>query len=60
MGQIVMVVEAGKTPQAAVKEALSQIDKCEVVGLLLNKGSGAIGDDQFAYGSYGGYGGYGS
>jgi receptor protein-tyrosine kinase len=60
MGQIVMVVEAGKTPQAAVKEALSQIDKCEVVGLLLNKGSSAIGDDQFAYGSYGGYGGYGS
>ena len=63
MGQIVMVVEAGKTPQAAVKEALSQIDKCEVVGLLLNKGSSALGDDQFAYapyGSYGGYGGYGS
>lgn len=56
MGQIVMVVEAAKTPQAAVKEALSQIDKCEVVGLLLNKGSGVIGDDQFAYGTYGGYG----
>lgn len=60
MGQIVMVVEAGKTPQAAVKEALSQIDKCEVVGLLLNKGSGVIGDDQFAYGGYGGYGSYGA
>ncbi len=60
MGQIVMVVEAGKTPQAAVKEALSQIDKCEVVGLLLNKGSGALGDDQFAYASYGSYGGYGT
>ncbi len=56
MGQIVMVVEAAKTPQAAVKEALSQIDKCEVVGLLLNKGSSVIGDDQFAYGTYGGYG----
>lgn len=57
MGQIVMVVEAAKTPQAAVKEALTQIEKCEVVGLLLNKGSGVIGDDQFAYASYGGYGG---
>jgi len=40
-----------------VKEALTQIEKCEVVGLLLNKGSGVIGDDQFAYASYGGYGG---
>lgn len=56
MGQIVMVVEAAKTPQAAVKEALTQIDKCEVVGLLLNKGSGLLGGEPFAYGSYGGYG----
>lgn len=58
MGQIVMVVEAAKTSQAAVKEALSQMDKCEIVGLLLNKGSSAIGEDQFTYSSYGGY--YGS
>ena len=56
MGQIVMVVEAAKTPQEAVKEALSQIDKCEVVGLLLNKGSGLLGNDPYAYGTYGGYG----
>ena len=60
MGQIVMVVEAGKTSQAAVAEALTQIEKCEVVGLLLNKGGGMLGEDQFAYGGYGGYGGYGS
>ena len=57
MGQIVMVIEAAKTAQEAVKEALAQIDKCEVVGLLLNKGTGGLGDDQYGYASYGyGYG----
>jgi receptor protein-tyrosine kinase len=56
MGQIVMVVEAAKTPQTAVKEALSQIEKCEVVGLILNKSAGLLGDDATTYGAYGGYG----
>ncbi len=37
MGQIVMVVEAGKTSREAVAEALSTIESCEVVGLVLNK-----------------------
>lgn len=54
MGQIVMVVEAEKTPQEAVKDALGHIESCDVVGLLLNKGKGASGMDY--YGSYGGYG----
>lgn len=56
MGQIVVVVEAAKTPQVAVKEALSQIEKCEVVSLLLNKGSSLLGGEPFAYGVYGGDG----
>jgi len=54
MGQIVMVVEAERTPQEALKEALSQIESCDVVGLLLNKGNGLPGTDY--YGSYGSYG----
>lgn len=37
MGQIVMVVEAGKTSREAVAEALSTIESCEVIGLVLNK-----------------------
>jgi protein-tyrosine kinase len=37
MGQIVMVVEAGKTPRESVAEALSTIESCEVIGLVLNK-----------------------
>jgi receptor protein-tyrosine kinase len=58
VGQIVMVVEAGRTTEAALKEALTRIESCRNVGLLLNKieGSG------LGYGSYGyGYGyGYGT
>ncbi|MEW5943469.1 MAG: XrtA-associated tyrosine autokinase [Pseudomonadota bacterium] len=54
MGQIVMVVEAERTPQEALKEALGQIESCDVVGLLLNKGNGMPGTDY--YGSYGSYG----
>ncbi len=53
MGQIVLVVEAGKTPREAVKEALATIDGSEVVGLVLNKARASEG------GSYGGYYGYG-
>ncbi len=59
MGQIVMVVEAGKTQREALKEALTQIVNCEVVGLLLNKGGSVLGGDEsygYGYGTYGGYG----
>lgn len=54
MGQIVMVVEANRTPRDAVKEALSTIESSEVIGLVLNKAREAD-----AGGSYYGYGGYG-
>jgi receptor protein-tyrosine kinase len=54
MGQIVMVVEANRTPRDAVKEALSTIETSEVIGLVLNKAREAD-----AGGAYYGYGGYG-
>jgi len=51
MGQIVMVVESGKTAAAAVKAALGRIESNNIIGLLLNKGYGpGLGYD------YGGYG----
>jgi len=51
MGQIVMVVEAGKTTEAVLKDALGRIESSNVVGLLLNKGQGpGLG---YYYGSYG-------
>jgi receptor protein-tyrosine kinase len=51
MGQIIMVVEAGKTPEAALKAALGRIDAGNITGLVLNKG-----DDpglRYNYGEYG-------
>jgi len=50
MGQIVMVVEAGRTPEAAVKAAVSRVEANRITGLLLNKGQ--------ATARYYGYGGY--
>lgn len=37
MGQIVMVVESGRTPRDAVAQALTMIESNEVVGIVLNK-----------------------
>lgn len=51
MGQIVVVVEAGKTPQSVVNESLSLFDKDETVGLVLNKSRrSSLGG--YYYGSY--------
>ncbi|MGB5082988.1 MAG: XrtA-associated tyrosine autokinase [Burkholderiales bacterium] len=51
MGQIVMVVEAGKTTEATLRDALGRIESSNVAGLLLNKGEGS----RLGY-YYGGYG----
>ena len=50
MGQIVMIVEAGRTTERALKDAVSRIESSNVVGLVLNKGAGG----RLGYG--GGYG----
>jgi len=56
MGQIVMVVEADRTPQAAVREALTQIeDSGAVISMLLNKTTAPKGAGYYGYG-YGKYG----
>ena len=53
MGQVVMVVQAGKTLQADVQHALSTIESCPIRMMLLNK---ARTDSQGAYGYGYGYG----
>jgi receptor protein-tyrosine kinase len=55
------VVEAERTPQEAVKDALSHLTDCEYVGLVLNKApTRTSGGDYYGYGyGYGGYGEYG-
>jgi len=56
MGQIVMVVEAGRTNREAVTQALSTIESNEIVGLVLNKANNIETN-----GYYQGYGyGYGA
>lgn len=51
MGQIVMVVEAGKTSEAVLKAALSRVESSIVTGLVLNKGEHP--GREFDYGDYG-------
>ena len=41
MSQIVVVVAAGQTTEAALKDALGRLEGCGQVGLLLNKGRAA-------------------
>lgn len=53
MGQIVMVIETGKTPQEALREALGLVERCEFVGVVMNKGSSAARDGYGYYGTYG-------
>ena len=57
MGQVVLVVEAESTAQAAVSRATNLLAGCDVVLTLLNKAS-RLGSG--GYGGYSGYGGYGS
>jgi protein-tyrosine kinase len=50
MGQVLVVVEADRTAQATVNEALAAIESCPLVYTLLNKARKPAGD--IAYGSY--------
>lgn len=43
MGQVVLVVEAEKTPQGAVTESLSYLRDCAYVGMVLNKAPSRAG-----------------
>ena len=61
MGQIVMVVQAEKTLQADVQQALATIESCPLRMLVLNKARGdSVGGYGYGYGYGRGYGyGYG-
>ena len=53
MGQVVVVVEAEQTTEAALKQALAAIEVCPVKLLLLNKSRGARRGAYYGYGHYG-------
>lgn len=54
MGQIVLVVEANKTPQSAVLDSIGLLHKDKAISLILNKTSKGFGYSQ--YGNYSSYG----
>ena len=49
MGQIVLVVEAERTPQQTVKESLRQIESCDVINLIYNKANAFAGEEYYGY-----------
>jgi protein-tyrosine kinase len=52
-GQIAVVIRAGKTPREAVQDALSQVDKKKLQGLILNDANPAAGSGYYNYSYYG-------
>lgn len=52
VGQVVLVVEAGKTPQSTVEEALDMLPEDQSIGLVMNKNEGIISHSADYYGYY--------
>jgi exopolysaccharide/PEP-CTERM locus tyrosine autokinase len=53
VGQIVFVIQAAKTPQQLVVEALDMLPKDKTIGLMMNKGEQFSGRKNNYYGYYG-------
>ena len=53
VGQVVFVVNAGATPQRAVLDALSVVDRGKPVGMVLNRARKSGGSNYYGYGAYG-------
>ena len=51
-GQILVVVESGKTTQNAIKDAVSTLDRDKAIGFVLNKSTHMFKRDYY-YGAYG-------
>lgn len=58
VGQVVFVIEVGKTPQSLVEEALEMIPEEQATGIVMNKNIGLSSRGGY-YGNYGYYYGYG-
>ena len=52
-GQIVLVVRAGVTPRRALLDALAQIDKPKLRGLIVNQVRETSGEENYGYPYYG-------
>jgi exopolysaccharide/PEP-CTERM locus tyrosine autokinase len=49
-GQVLVVVEAGKTTQQVIGDAVSLLDTNKVIGMVLNKSRGSLGSDYYGQG----------
>jgi Mrp family chromosome partitioning ATPase len=55
VGQIVLVIEAGKTGRRAIEQTLSHISACPNISIVFNKVDTAGGTDEFGGYGYGYY-----
>lgn len=51
-GQVVFVIEAGKTARSVVERALEMLPQDKAIGLVLNKAEGLTGDSGYYYSYY--------
>ncbi|MGB5473952.1 MAG: XrtA-associated tyrosine autokinase [Gammaproteobacteria bacterium] len=56
VGQVVFVIEAGKTPYTIVQEALEMVPRDKAIGLLLNKSESISNRGGYYYNYYAAYG----
>jgi protein-tyrosine kinase len=49
MGQVVIVVEAAKTPRSSVNQAFATLEACPVVMAMLNKCRGKVANSAYGY-----------
>ena len=56
VGQVVFVVEAGKTPFTIVQEALEMIPEEKAIGMVLNKAESLSNRGSYYYSYYSAYG----
>jgi Mrp family chromosome partitioning ATPase len=53
VGQVVLVVEAEKTPQSMVMASVGKLVFCDVVLVMLNKVKSNMDGNHYGYGTYG-------
>jgi Mrp family chromosome partitioning ATPase len=55
VGQVVLVVRAGRTPRQAVLDSITSLGDGKSIGLVLNQGRSGLAEGPYGYGAYGDY-----
>ena len=56
VGQIVLVVEAGRTPRRSVLDSIELLDRSKAINFVLNKSRKLLGIADYNYAGYDSYG----